>query len=222
MTITTIVTALFIAAFFCLIVALLLTRAERKQTHSWQRPFRPAEPDTGDDEYPSQACMTAPRQHDTAAAYRAADKGQVLGTVNGIPVTKIVTDADVLISHGIRLGAMESDVIFNKQRLEDLEEIASTRIKDLEQDVKLLHRLRLNHAHRLTQCEDLIDLLNHCEQETQDAGFGLDDTQELPRLDVQGETLTGWTAMGVCYPDAVREIARWRIEAEEGRLDLVI
>ena len=98
MSVTSIVTALFIAAFFCLIIALLLVRAERDHLLDSLHPYRPAEPDTGDDEYPadvaqpergvgvrSDPSMTAPQQHDI--------------------ITRIVTlEADAKLERHIRLN----------------------------------------------------------------------------------------------------------------------
>ena len=179
--ITTIVTALTIAAFFCLIVALLLTRAERKQ--DWKHPFRPAEPDYGN-AYDNEI-VTAPTT----------------------TVTSVVTD-----QIGRRLDA-------------------------LEQDSKLTNRRLRNHAQRLTECEDMVALLNELEQEA-GAEPELEHTQPLPRIDLPQQVADlfsgidlhpAWSFERVnpvyaptLYADVVREIAKWRVEAEDGRLDLMV
>ena len=96
--------------------------------------------------------------------------------------------------------------------------------------MRLERRIRLNHADRLRKLEDLVDMLNEDrmvdEQEwaMRDGiirpyemvpSGGLEVTQPLPVIDVQAAVLADWAS-------AAREIARWRIEAEDGRLDFLV
>ena len=171
--ITTIVTAMIIAIVFCLIAALLLTRAERKQ--DWRHPLRPAAPDYADFDDEIAATMTAPR------TIQVERKDEM--------ITTIVTLVE--------------------------------RVDRLQEDAKLTNRRLRNHAHRLSVCEDLVALLNELEQEA-GADPELEHTQPHPaHEDVQfGLAHVNPLYAPTLYADAVREIARWRVEHEDGRLDL--
>jgi hypothetical protein len=220
MSVTSIVTALFIAAFFCLIVALLLTRAERKHRNTLH-PFRPAEPDTGDDDYPaacaaqpersvgvrSESSMTAPTMIETEWPYRSSMRETQ-------PVTNLVTIQQDLAALHLRCDGIE-------------------------ESMRVERCIRMNHRHELDELRDLVDLLNCEAQPERSVGVRSDEdegpaeqpaapaeleiTQPLPVIGVHKIVGNWWSqAMPNFYPERVRIEACCRIAEAGGRLDFLL